>query len=115
LIQSQSCRSGAHRNAGEKLDRRSVVRARAGVVNALASGAEDRTCAAILRLNDGWRVEVVTGVDRLGETQILALSPVERSGAARRSPGCEAGDVRTVPNLLGHKVAVIGRVSIDCR
>jgi hypothetical protein len=40
----------------------------------------------------------------------LALSPIKRSGAARRSPGCEAGDVGTVPNLLGHKVAVIGRV-----
>ena len=67
---------------GENLDRSSVVRARSGVVRAFAGGAEDWTCAAILRLYDGRRVEVVTGVDRLGETQILALSPVERSGAA---------------------------------
>ena len=61
--------------AGENLDRRSVVRARSGVVNALAGGAEDWTCAAILRLYDGRCVEVVTGVDRLGETQVLALRP----------------------------------------
>ena len=46
---------------GENLDHGSVVRARSGVVDALAGGAEDWTCAAILRLNNGRCVEVVTG------------------------------------------------------
>jgi hypothetical protein len=58
--------------AGEKLDRSSVAWTRAGIVNALARDAEDWTGATMSRLNDGRRVEVVTGVDRLGETQILA-------------------------------------------
>jgi hypothetical protein len=85
-----------------------VVRAPAGVLDALAGGAEDRTGPAILRLDDGRRVEVVTGVDRLGETQVLALCPVERSGAAGRPADRVAGKVGTVPNLLRHEVAVIG-------
>src|ERR1700722_14243580 len=93
--------------AGEKLNRSAVVCARAGVVDAFAGGAEDWTRATILRLCDGGRVEVVTGVDRLREAEVLALGPVERSGAASR-PACgETSNVGPVPGLLGHEIAVV--------
>jgi hypothetical protein len=97
--------------AGEKLDRGPVVCARTGVVDAFAGGAEDRALAAIFRFDDGRCVEVATGVDRMCATQILALSPVERSGAAARRPANrEASDIGTIPNLLGKEIAVIGGI-----
>jgi hypothetical protein len=49
--------------AREELDRSPVVGVRGRVVDAPAGRAENWTCAAILGFNDGWRVEVVTGVD----------------------------------------------------
>jgi hypothetical protein len=63
------------------------------------------------RFDDGRCVEVATGVDRMCATQILALSPVERSGAAARRPANrEASDIGTIPNLLGKEIAVIGGI-----
>ena len=64
---------------GHNLDRRAIARAGAGVVDAFVGGAEDWTRATILGLDDGRRVEVVTRVNRLGEMNILALSPIKRA------------------------------------
>ncbi len=96
--------------AGGNLDCGAVVHARAGDLDAFASVAKNRTCAAILGFNDGRRVEVVSGVDRLGEAEVLAFSPVKRSRAAARPAKRIASDVGTVPNLLGEQIAVVGRI-----
>src|SRR5262249_1841545 len=89
------------------LDRGAVVRTRTRVVDALTTVAADWPGVPVLRLDHRGRVEVVAGVDRLGEAQVLPLGPVERGGAARRPSEREAGDVRAVPDLLRHKVALV--------
>src|SRR5215831_14017422 len=49
------------------LDRGSVARARTRIVNALAAVVADRPGTSVLRLDHRRRVDVVAGVDRLGE------------------------------------------------
>ena len=93
-----------------ELDRGTAVRACTGVVDTLTTIAADRSGASVLPLDYRWCVEVITGVDRLGEAQVLPLGPVERGGAARRPSKLEAGNVRAVPDLFWHEVAVVGRV-----
>ena len=66
---------------GQDLDRRAITCAGAGVVDAFVGGAENRTCAAILHLDDGRRVDVVTGVNRWASRRYWPSAQL--SGAAR--------------------------------
>jgi hypothetical protein len=71
------------------LDHRAIICAGVGVIDALATIAQNRSGAAVPRLDYRRRIEVVACVDRLGETQVLAFGPVQRGGATRRSSKCE--------------------------
>jgi hypothetical protein len=93
--------------AGENLDHRSVVPARAGIGTALTGSAEDWTGATIFRLDDGRRVEVVPSVDRLGEAQILALRPTYLSGILDRQ--AEHITIKPGPQIFAVSLRVVDR------